>query len=147
MSDDPTRIENAPYFRWRRDGAIQATLGLAAANIMLTCAGFDTISAFAHRGSDHGVHLLILAAACILGGSIVLQFRFVVLVICEVCGCALLLALAGLFLRPSPLAAAALVAALLLGAIALQRTRNAHWSEFRSYCRYPEIIPRAERKT
>ncbi len=146
MSDDPDRIENAPYFKWRRDGAIQTTLGLAAASVVLTCAGFDTISAFAHQGSDHRIHLLILAAAALLGGSIAWQFRFVVLVLAEICGCAVFLGLTGFFLRPSPLAATALIAAVLAGLIAIQRTRYAHWSDFRTYCRSPEIIPRAERK-
>ena len=143
MSDDPGRVENQPYFKWRQDGSIQTTLGLAAGSVMLLCVGFDTISAFAHAGTDRRAHLALLALAAVLGVSIILQYRFVVLILREVCAAVIVGVLIGVFVNRVGLATAALAGAGVLGVWALVRMRDRHWERFRTYCKTPEVIPRA----
>ena len=145
MSDDPERVENQPYFKWRRDGSIQTTLGTAGGGVALLSAGLD-FSAAAQLGADMRLHLALLAITAVLFGSIILQFRFVVLVLREMCAAIILGAVIGIVVLKPGLGTAALIASGALGAVSVMRMGSPHWETFRTYCKSPEIIPRSPNK-
>jgi hypothetical protein len=139
----PPGIEDHPYFKWRRDGQIQLTLGLAAACVFLACAGFDAIAAHQFASAGRRVHWLFLALAGLVGGSVILQFRFTVLMLRPLCAVVCVLAALGLLRAPWAWATMALVASMVAGAAAEWRMRGAHWAEFHAYNRVPEEPPKA----